>query len=197
MVFGLGNWAVGGLSGLQLFLNALDRRTKKTDLRTKEQKALDKARSEATIAAQQRLKDELMGMNREEFKNRRRSEFELNQKPRLEKQFARYGNARSADFLTAMARAERQNEAQLDRDYYETLKELVSGTTQNPLSEGAVVDPTLTQALGKESGQLADRLSQMFTRDQIVDALTKKKPEDETSKQGGAPSLDAVTGGVQ
>lgn len=158
--------------------------TKLKDLRSPQQKQMDEARLGASLEAQKQLQNELAGMNREDFKKRRRAEFELNKIPELEQRFSKYGNTRSGDFNTALARAERENEVALDKNYYETLKDLVGGTSGNPLSQGFETVPTKGQLFAQGSGDVYKSVADWIQR------LVTGTPSNSSGNSGGTGGAD-------
>ncbi len=173
-----------GTSALPSILSAIDRRFKTKDIRSKEQKSLDKARGATAKTALDRLQQELAGLDMSTFKDRRRKMFEQQVAPQLRESFSRSSGLKASDYFNALTSATVQNEAQAEQDFYSQLNNLLGLGAGQDISQGKVPVSTAPQALAEGLSPLAEGIPNYLAFQGLSGSINQpSKPSSQVTQQ--------------
>lgn len=132
---------------------------KKRDIRSKEEKRLDKMRSQLQESALGKMIGQLSGMDREDFVKRRMTDFERTTAPKIAETAAATSGLRGSDYLSALSGAATQAEQAAEGDFFDQLNEMLTGAGQQKPTPGTQkFVPGVGGEIAKGLGPLAQQM---------------------------------------
>lgn len=117
--------AAAGLGFIPSILSMFGGKGKKRDVRTKEEKRLDKMRAQLQETALGKMIGQLSGMDKEDFVKRRMADFERTTAPKIAETAAAVSGLRGSDYLSALSGAATQAEQAAEGDFFGQLNQML------------------------------------------------------------------------
>lgn len=137
---------------------------KTRDVRTKEEKRLDKMRSQLQETALGKMIGQLSGMDKEEFVKRRMADFERTTAPQIAETASATSGLRGSDYLSAMAGAATKAEEGAESDFFNQLNTMLGmAGQQQPRTGYKVPEPGIGGMMAGALGPFSQGMGALGT----------------------------------